>query len=160
MLAYPRNPFKVKVAGSIPVVGTMLYDKLYILIDAVPNFKLVDIIGWDVEKAQHIVAKIDRAYAFRFQRRLWTEDKSSGRIDIVAKIIKESSTYYINSYAETVDDIRARIELNRNNRTAKQLDELLVRKLEEHGCKTIVRSVNNYSYCCLLRDGDVVLDSI
>jgi hypothetical protein len=124
----------------------MIYDKLYILRHGIPDHKLVNIDDWDIQIALAMISKIEGAYAFRFQRRLWEETKTNGRLDITAKIIKESGTYYVNGFIETLDDIRARIELNRDERRT-QDDAVLLKKMEQRGSKAIVKGINN-NWCC------------
>ncbi len=144
-------------AGSIPVYDTMkIYNKLYVLRTIVPNYHLVDISDWDIEEAKAIIANIEHAYGFRFQRRGLEEERLNGQYNVRAKIIKESGTYYINAYTETLEDIKARIELNHEKVTGK--DHTLVRHMEQQGYNTVVRGINDKWSCVFNVDKDVVLD--
>lgn len=157
MRGWSFTPVGVKPrADSISVYPTMIYDKLYILRLGIPNYRLVPIDGWDVEEAKNILKKYDDAYGFRFQRRMWAEDRSDGRLDIIARIMNESGTYYINGFIETLDDIRARIELNRDVRRT-QDDMALLQRLESRGAKAIYRHLTNDKICCIFNEETDVL---
>lgn len=148
--------FNLPMAGSIPPGVTMIYDKLYILRFGIPNYVLVPIDGWNIEEAQNILKKYDGAYGFRFQRRLRAEDRSDGRLDIIARIMNESGTYYVNGFIETLDDIKARIELNRHERRI-QDDRALLQRLEARGAKAVYRHLTNDKICHIFNEETDVL---
>ncbi len=134
-----------------------IYDKIYVLRIGVPNYSLKEISDWDVDEALSILANIEDAYAFRFQRRGWEEERLPGQYNIKASIIKESGTYYLDAYTETLDDVRARIDLNHDkDRSAK--DKALVQLMETNGQTTIVKSINDKWSSFFNEETDVILD--
>jgi hypothetical protein len=133
----------------------MIYDKLYILRNGVPNYCLVDIDGWDVDAAKAIIANYDNVYGFRFQRRLWVEEREPGRYNVTARIMKESGTYYVNGFIETLDDLRAHIELDRKERRT-QDDKVLLQKMESHGYKAVVKGIK-HNWCCFFNEETDIL---
>jgi hypothetical protein len=134
-----------------------IYDKLYILRYSIPNYVLQDIDDWNVQDALELAKLIDDSYAFRFQRRGLEEERLPGRYNVKASIIKESGTYYWGGYIETVDDIRARIELNHEKKTEK--DHTLLRMLEKGKHTTIIRSIDTDKWSCVFNEEtDVLLE--
>ena len=134
-----------------------IYDKLYILKTGIPNYILYDITDWDIEAAKEIVSNYTDAYAFRFQRRGLEESRTSGVYNVKISIIKESGTYYLGGYTETIDDIKARIALNNEKKT--DSDRLLVKRLEEGGYTTIIRSIQSGVWSCVFHNGvDTIIE--
>jgi hypothetical protein len=134
-----------------------IYDKLYILKTSVPNYVLMNIDDWEVNKAVSITRYVEDAYAFRFQRRGLEEKRVDGQYNIKVSIIKESGTYYLGGYTETIDDIKARIALNNEKKT--DSDRLLVQRLEGDGHTTIIRSVKDGGWSCVYdKDKDTIIE--
>jgi hypothetical protein len=134
-----------------------IYDKLYILKKGVPNYVLRDISDWKVDEALAIASDVEGAYAFRFQKREISENRIDGQYDIIVKILEESGTHYLGGYTETIDDIKARIALNNEKKT--DSDRLLVKRLEEGGYTTIIRSVQSGVWSCVFHDGiDTIIE--
>jgi len=127
-----------------------IYNKLYILKTTVPNYVLEKIDDWKVDEALAIASDVEEAYAFRFQQRSLEEEKIDGQYNIKVSIIKESGTYYLGGYTETIDDIKARIALNNEKKT--DSDRLLVQRLEEGGHTTIIRSIQNGMWSCVFHN--------
>ena len=134
-----------------------IYDKLYILKKGIPNYVLQNIDDWNVDEAVSIVKSVEGAYAFRFQQRSLEEERVNGEYNIKVSIIKESGTYYLDGYTETIDDIKARIALNNEKKT--DSDRLLVKRLEEGGYTTIIRSIQSGVWSCVFHDGvDTIIE--
>jgi hypothetical protein len=147
----------MEIVTAITSLFMKIYDKLYLLKTGIPNYILKDIADWTVDEAVSIASQIDGVYAFRFQRRGWEESRSSGVYNVKAIMIKESGTYYLEGYTETISDIKARISLNNEKKT--DSDRLLVKRLEEGGYTTIIRSVQSGVWSCVFHDGiDMIIE--
>ena len=112
---------------------------------------------WNIIKGFKIAKSITGSYSFRFQKRCKEIENQPYRT-VTIKILEQSGMYYFDGYIETIEDIQARMHIDKS----KEEDELLLKTMKNNNWSKIVRSIateSKYSWFAPFCHGDILLDS-